>query len=100
MFKPGEYEVGVVTGIMRSARVWKGGHKTKLTVAGQTLRRAIRKDEVIDTARTKYFPEYITRFGKVTFKEPGTYELQLKAEEIKKSPGGLTVASVLLTPAK
>ncbi len=99
--RPADFEVRVITGTLRPARVWRGGHRVSVAVAGKTIRRSIRADEKIESPRAQYFPEAATKFGRVRIEVPGIYELKLKAEEINRNaPAGLTVASVRLTPVR
>ena len=97
--QPGTFEVQVMTGVLRRIRQWKGGHKIRVDVARQTLRRTIRADAWAEGVKAHYFPEAMTRCGKIEIDKPGIYTLKLKAEEINKAArAGFAVASVKLVP--
>ncbi len=95
--EPGTYAVQVSTAALTGPRVWKGGHTVELKIAGKTFTKKLRKDEVLDTPRTRYIPEVVTRLGKITLKKPGLFSVELKALEINsKAPGGLHLSEVSL----
>ena len=99
--EPGRYAVKVLT-VAGRGRVWnQSGHKLAVTVNGKTLQRTIRKEERIETARTRYFEEWATQFGTVVFDKPGNYSLFLKADKIRKDrPDGIRVSQVRLEPIR
>jgi hypothetical protein len=95
---PGRYAVNVVTGTLRHAAEWRGGHRVAVSVAGETLEAEITPDEQIDSPRSRYFPEFATHLGAVTIERPGVRELVLEARAIDpRATGGLAVASVSLS---
>jgi len=97
--EPGTYriEVGIVRG--RRQEKWIGGHKLTLAVNGKKVTRRMRAQAWRDTPRAQYFPEAITRFGTVTFKQPGVYKARLTADEISpKNPEGVLLTSIELLP--
>ena len=97
--RPGDFAVKLTTGAVRHAQVHMGKHKVKLTVARQILRGATTAHEKSTSPRAQYFPEIVTKLGKVSLTKPGTYELKLRAEDIDaRSRTGLTVVSVDLIP--
>ena len=92
---PGTYAVQLSTAALTRPRIWKGGHTVELKIAGKTFTKKLRKDEVLDTPRTRYIPEAVTKLGKISLKKPGLYRVELKALEINKSaPGGLHFSEV------
>ena len=95
--EPGEFQVHVHTAVRHE---WRGGHKVKLMLGRQTLRSAIRPDEVIDSPRAKHWPEAATGLGKFTIAKPGAHTLRFRAEDIKPVPEGLAVSEVRLVPAR
>ena len=96
---PGRYAVQVVTGTLRHASEWQGGHGVAVNIAGATLEADIAPDEKIDSPRASYFPEFATRMGSVTVEEAGIHELVLEARNVDPSAtGGLAVAAVILSP--
>ena len=97
--EPGTYriEVGIVRG--RRQAKWIGGHKLTLAINGKKTTRRIRAQAWRDTPRAQYFPEAITRFGTVTFKQPGVYKAKLTADEISpKNDEGVLLTSIELLP--
>ena len=98
--QPGEFDVSLVTGTSRYGRVWKGGHRVKVSVAGRSFARTVRQHRWLTKPRAQYFPEAETRIGQVNIQRPGAYEFKLRAEDIRKdAPAGLAVVSVQLRPA-
>ena len=94
---PREFAVKVVTGTLRHVPDWEGGHRIRVTVAGNVIDGEIREDEKIDTAQARYFPQMSTNLGRVRIGSPGVYELKLRAEELNQdAASGLTLTSVRL----
>jgi len=92
---PGAYAVQLSTAALSRPRIWKGGHTVELKIAGKTFTKKLRKDEVLDTPRTRYIPEVATKLGRVILKNPGLYRVELKALEINRNaPGGLHLSEV------
>ncbi|MBW2648169.1 MAG: hypothetical protein JRE23_18840, partial [Deltaproteobacteria bacterium] len=95
---PVTYAVQISTAALTRPRIWKGGHTVELKIAGKTYTKKLRKDEVLDTPRTRYIPEVVTKVGKVSLKNPGLYRVELKALEINRNaPGGLHLSEVWLS---
>ena len=95
----GEFEVKVLTSVR--GRAWRGGHKVKVSVAGEGLTGTLRADETLDTPRSKHAPEAASKLGKVRIAAAGTYTLKLRAVEIRKDvPSGLAVSGVQLVPVR
>ena len=97
--QPGEFDVSLVTGTPRYARLWKGGHRVRISVAGRSFARTVRRHQRVAKPRAQYFPEAETRIGKVTIHRSGVHELKLRAEDIRKdASAGLAVVSIQLRP--
>ncbi len=92
---PGTYAVQLSTAALTRPRIWKGGHTVELKIAGKTFTKKLRKDEALDTPRTRYIPEMVTKLGRVSLKKPGLYKVEMKALEINRNvPGGLHLSEV------
>ncbi len=97
--RPGEFDVQVLT-MFRWSREWSGRHGVRVTAPGGELAARLAPDEKVDSPRAQYFPEYVTRAGRVTIAKAGTHSLKLEATEIDaEAPDGLAVSGVRLVPA-
>jgi alpha-L-fucosidase len=97
LMQPGTFAVRLSTAALSRPMLWKGGHTVELRIAGKVFTKKIRKDEILDTPRTRYIPEAATNLGRISLKKPGTYRVELKATKINRSaPGGLHVSEVKL----
>ena len=96
VLEPGTRTVKITTsGLWKS--LWEGGHKVRVEVAGQVLRRVIEKDEESREPEARYHGKAITICGEVRFEKPGVYELKLFAEEIiQPVHTGLSVVEVVI----
>ncbi|AQQ72547.1 Alpha-L-fucosidase [Limihaloglobus sulfuriphilus] len=103
VLQPGRFEVSILTSMPRadgdpaSPVDWEGGHKIKISAAGQTLYTEIKKD--FEETRTGSHAVYAgTRAGEIAFDSPGLYELEIEPEHINAKKGlGFTLRSVLLS---
>ncbi|HEX3000305.1 MAG TPA: alpha-L-fucosidase, partial [Armatimonadota bacterium] len=91
---PGEFQVRVVVGTQWHEHKPALAHTVRVQVADQTMSGSLEGAEPTDDPRARYFPEYAAVVGKVRLDHPGTYTLQLQAEQIADAPEGLMVAAV------
>ncbi len=106
VLEPGTYDTMVVT-THQHLEPWSGGHTVAVSCAGKTLRRRTKRAVELPGLRSKYFPQWGTPCGRVSFAEPGTYTLRLQIEKlnVKKgdktlfSDGGMQFSEVRLVPA-
>lgn len=83
IFTEGKFTVKIVTSALCHNRPWKGGHRVKIEVAGNEIAAVIREDEKILNAATLCYAQATTICGEIIIDMPGTYNLTLKADEIK-----------------
>jgi alpha-L-fucosidase len=98
--EPGEFEVRVVTSLQRRQREWVGGHRVAVTIGRERVAGRIREDETRDTPRAQYFPEKVTRLGRVRLPRAGLVRGAIRLEKLNpKATTGLVLTSVELSPA-
>lgn len=109
---PGKFRIETSTAAVARPRIWAGGQTVELSLNGpavksaagptvKTLNKKIRRDENLDTARTKHLPEVISKIGPVVIKSPGMYTLEMKVLDFgKKAQNGLQLSFVRLVRAQ
>ena len=98
--RPGTYDV-VLLSQTEHSDAWEGGHKLKISVAGEVVRNTVRDQGRLDNPRaSSYLRDVVSKIGQVTISKKGTVTLNLKAEKLNKKKGlSLKLRAVQLSPA-
>lgn len=97
---PGTFDVEVWTSPGRRG-IWEGGHKLKITVAGQQINCTIDDCKMVPSPRSPHQKFAVTECGHVSITEPGTYTLEVRPEQLISEKGlGLMLRSVNLIRAE
>lgn len=83
IYTGGLFKIRIVTSALYHNRPWKGGHRVRIEVAGKELITVIRNDEESVSASTRCYVQAATICGEIRIDDPGSYNLTLKADEIK-----------------
>lgn len=103
--KGGKYDVIVLSsiGVKRNGRlrrrVWDGGHKVEVSVAGKEIVGIITdQGRMVDREKDRLV-SVVSRIGQITIDRAGEYTLKVKAEKIEQEKGmGFSLRSVRLVP--
>jgi alpha-L-fucosidase len=108
IYNPGKFRIELSTAAIIRPRIWSGGQTVELLIKGpnssnaasdkvKTSPKKLRRDEILDTPRTKYLPEVISKIGAVDIKKAGTYTLEMKVLDFGNKPAnGLQLSYVRL----
>jgi alpha-L-fucosidase len=102
---PGTFEVFVITsevgGWANDKTIyWTGGHKINIAIADQEVECTIKEDERVENIRLPRWSFISTKAGLITIDKPGTYQAEVKLQEIMDKGAGFTFNSILLVPVE